>query len=321
MTSGPVQQGSDEWLAQRRGKITGSRIGAVLGLNPYQSREDVMRDMVREWWGAESEFQGNEATDWGTFMEPAARAFYENLKGVSVFETDSVEHPEHEFLAASPDGIVGFEGSAEFKCPYYARRPYTLDQKAYYRAQIQLCLACCQLEWCDFLVYYDPETYKGPGEHYHLEREHRDPEWLDANMPVLKEFYEEFLVYAGSKRKSAKFLRDASEKSAEPILDDPRLEELERLLSEQKELKAQLAPVTTRISILREAVIEEHGSCTNGRVRVMRVEKRGQVDYQGVVEAISEVPEIKASIGDLDSWRKDTTYAFKASLIDKKEAK
>ena len=46
-------QGTDEWLADRVGIMTGSRIGAVLGHNPHKTRDALMREMVREALGLE----------------------------------------------------------------------------------------------------------------------------------------------------------------------------------------------------------------------------------------------------------------------------
>ena len=67
-----IEQRSEEWFKQRIGKITGSRVGAILGLSPFQKASDVMRAMVREYHGAESEFKGNSATMYGVANEDAA---------------------------------------------------------------------------------------------------------------------------------------------------------------------------------------------------------------------------------------------------------
>ena len=76
-------QGTEEWFGQRIGKITASKVGAILGLSPFHKRDDVMRSMVREWNGALSEFVGNVATEYGVFNEPMARHDYQ-------LETDSI---------------------------------------------------------------------------------------------------------------------------------------------------------------------------------------------------------------------------------------
>ena len=62
-------QRSKEWFEKRKGLITGSSVGAILGVNPWRTPADVMRSMVREYHGAESEFKGNIATEYGTLKQ------------------------------------------------------------------------------------------------------------------------------------------------------------------------------------------------------------------------------------------------------------
>ena len=52
-----MEQRSTEWFAARKGRVTGSSVGAILGLSPFMSPDDVMRRMVRERNGAASEFK------------------------------------------------------------------------------------------------------------------------------------------------------------------------------------------------------------------------------------------------------------------------
>jgi len=57
-----MEQRSPQWFKAREGRVTGSSVGAILGLSPFMAPDDVMRRMVREYHGAEAEFQGNSAT-------------------------------------------------------------------------------------------------------------------------------------------------------------------------------------------------------------------------------------------------------------------
>ena len=66
---------------RRTGKITGSRVAAILGLSPYSKRADVMREMIREHYGVETEFKGNIATEHGQRHEQDAIAWYEAQTG------------------------------------------------------------------------------------------------------------------------------------------------------------------------------------------------------------------------------------------------
>lgn len=60
-----VAQKSAAWHESRKMRITGSRVGAILGLSPWQKPDAVLREMVREHHGAEREFSGNIATEHG----------------------------------------------------------------------------------------------------------------------------------------------------------------------------------------------------------------------------------------------------------------
>ena len=65
-------------------------------------------------------------------MEDIARDYYEYHTGNEVTETGLIVHPTHQFLAASPDGLIGLDGCIEIKCPYpkYNKEPYSIfDEK------------------------------------------------------------------------------------------------------------------------------------------------------------------------------------------------
>jgi putative phage-type endonuclease len=168
----------------RVGRITGSRVGAILGLNPYSSRSDVLREMVREHFGAPREFTGNDATRYGEAKEPEVLALYEAREGVMTYGADSVVHPVHDFLAVTPDGLVEADGMVECKAPY--RGNYThWREKPYYEAQMRLQLECAQRKWCDFAVLQRDGTL-------HVSRLEHDPTWLPSVLPTLEAFMADY---------------------------------------------------------------------------------------------------------------------------------
>ena len=79
-------QRSQQWHEARKSKITGSVSGAILSLNPYMAPEAVMRRLVRDFHGQESEFTGNIATEYGQNHEPLALLGYINKTGNAVDE-------------------------------------------------------------------------------------------------------------------------------------------------------------------------------------------------------------------------------------------
>lgn len=182
----------------RAGRITASRVPAILGLSPYQSRNDVLREMVREAYGADREFVGNVATEYGQRHEPDALHAYERLHGVMTFGGgDFVIHPDHDWLGCTPDGLVGDDGIVECKAPY--RASYThIDERQDYMAQVQFQLACTGRQWCDFVVWYPHET--------NVSQAMADPDWLPANMPALEAFRADYLAAIASEETAAPFL-------------------------------------------------------------------------------------------------------------------
>ena len=103
-------QGSPEWHLARAGKIKASVCAALEGKHPYMKPADLVRQEVRALAGSESEFTMVPAVAHGQNMEDHARIFLEKLQGYTVEETGLVIHPKYDFIAASPDGLIGLDG-------------------------------------------------------------------------------------------------------------------------------------------------------------------------------------------------------------------
>jgi putative phage-type endonuclease len=169
----------------RVGRITGSRVGAILGLNPYSKPADVLREMVREACGAPREFTGNEATEYGKAKEPEALALYESQRGVMTYGGDDcIVHPTFGFLAVTPDGLVDADGMVECKAPYRGNYTHWTD-KPYYTAQMRLQTETGQREWCDFVVL-------DRSGQLHISRMTHDPKWLPSVMGQLEGFMADY---------------------------------------------------------------------------------------------------------------------------------
>ena len=149
------EQRTPEWFAQRKGKITGSAAGAALGLNPYMTRMQLIRRMVREAHGLDNEFNGNIATEYGSLHEPLAQMEFVTKHGYAVHEVGFYVHPDYSWIGASPDGIfennMGEQCILEIKCPFGLRNDLTpqfktIEQQPHYYAQLQLEMACTGLK-------------------------------------------------------------------------------------------------------------------------------------------------------------------------------
>jgi putative phage-type endonuclease len=157
-----IVQGSSEWLAERLGKVTASRICDLMARTKSgysASRANYMAELVCERLTRNpTPFFVNDAMRHGTDQEPFARQAYERAFGVDVLETGFVPHPELDMAGASPDGLIGLDGLLEVKCPNTATHLDTLDGAPIaekYVLQMQFQMACTGRDWCDF-ASFDP---------------------------------------------------------------------------------------------------------------------------------------------------------------------
>lgn len=266
-------QRTPAWHEARKNRVTGSIAGAILGLSPYMTRDDVMRAMVRAHHGAETEFKGNVATEWGTAMEPMAIGEFEMTYGESVKAMPFV--PYDDWLGASPDGRVSDGKGIEVKCPYGLRNDpvpvfKTVDEQPHYHAQMQIEMLCCGWE---SLWFYQWSPH---GSHRVLV--HKDQDWLDDNLPRLRQFHAEFLHEAANNAEEHLSPRRA-------IIDTPaahmaiaeydQLSEAIDLATERKkELLAEIA-----------AMAGDRDALVAGR-KLTLVKKEGAVSYAKALKAL-----------------------------------
>ena len=157
-----IIQGTDEWKAVRCGRVTASRVADVVAKTKTgfgASRGNYMAELIAErLTGETADSYTNAAMQWGTDMEPQARAEYEFAANVTVTEIGFVEHPSIAMTGASPDGLVGDDGMVEIKCPNTSTHIDTLLTGTVfgkYDTQMQWQMACAGRMWCDF-VSFDP---------------------------------------------------------------------------------------------------------------------------------------------------------------------
>ena len=153
-------QRSDDWHAQRCGKVTASRI-KDMGAKPTKGKQynaltlTILSERIT---GVQEESKPNTLMQWGIDQEPFAVIAYENETGAFVLDVGLVDHPAIKMSGASPDGLVGKEGQLEIKCPSTTTHLNTIlaqEVPAEHIPQITWQLACTRREWCDF-VSYDP---------------------------------------------------------------------------------------------------------------------------------------------------------------------
>ena len=144
-----LQQRTPEWFKARRGKLTASTMGSVLGWSPWQKPAqlyDTLKGLRK--------FEGNVATRYGTDNEVNGVAEYTIMTGRQVDQTGLHLHKVINFIAGSPDGLVGSDGMIEVKCPY--NRKLHTQLPLHYYPQINALLEITGRKWCDY-VCWTPE--------------------------------------------------------------------------------------------------------------------------------------------------------------------
>ena len=145
-----MKPGSQQYKEATKSLLTASAFGAAIGLNPYQSRQQLWRIKT----GREV-FEGNPNTDYGERSEKYAIAKYEAITGELVEKARFCTNPNYPTFGATPDGFVGGR-LLEAKCPVsglYKQIP------VYYLAQMVGQMEIADTDVCDFIAW-EPEDYK-----------------------------------------------------------------------------------------------------------------------------------------------------------------
>ena len=187
-----IEQGSQEWLALRAGKVTASKVSDVMSAITTAGYRNYLADLVVErLTGNKTESFTNAAMQWGVDQEPLARAEYEVKTGNFVDQIAFAEHPTIADFGCSPDGLVENDGLIEIKCPNTATHiDYVMQDKVptKYIPQIQCQLAVTGRKWCDF-VSFDPRLPDGL--QILIVRLERDDEYIEKLQDRVVKFLDE----------------------------------------------------------------------------------------------------------------------------------
>ena len=183
-----VEQGTQEWLNQRKQFLTASDGAAVLGQNPYSSRKDVFNNKI----GKGRPFSGGRACAHGHKYEPVAAHEFCKRTGKSMVHCGLVPHPSLSWLAGSPDGITLDGCLVEIKCPM-SREIDLAAPPSYYIAQVQILMDVLDLPHCHFVEFRPSDEWH---EMQYVQHEvPRDRDWFAKNSPIMEAFMQEVYAY------------------------------------------------------------------------------------------------------------------------------
>lgn len=158
-----IVQGTGQWLAQRVGKLTASRMADAMAVlkngKPGAARAALIKELLAE------RITGDAVPHFvSTFMkhglefEPVAKDEYEEASGEILIPCGFVEHPTIANFGATPDALRGADGVAEIKCPQTSTHIEWIlagEVPEQHRPQILAQLACTGREHALF-ISFDP---------------------------------------------------------------------------------------------------------------------------------------------------------------------
>lgn len=154
------EQGSEQWLAVRKGCITGSRFkdcrDKLKSGGPSKACIAYAQDTARERAGgsAPAKFQ-NAAMRVGTEQEPRARMAYERITGNLVEEVGFFT-TEDGMFGLSPDGLIDSDGVLEIKTMVSSDTLFTAVANGDVSAYMDQCLGYLWLlgrKWVDLVLW------------------------------------------------------------------------------------------------------------------------------------------------------------------------
>ena len=193
-----LEQGTEEWLKIRLGKVTASGVADVLaktksGISASRGNY-LIKLAIQRVTGVVEEGFTNDAMQWGIDNEAQARVAYEVVSGNFVDQIGFVEHPSIKWFGCSPDGLVNSDGLVEIKCPNSATHwSYIKDDgpPTKYYIQMQAQMACTGRSWCDF-VSFDPRMPERS--RLFIKRVMRENDYIAEMEAEVKKFLDEVAV-------------------------------------------------------------------------------------------------------------------------------
>jgi putative phage-type endonuclease len=275
-------QGSNEWIALRKTKVTASDAAVIMGMNPWKTPYILWQEKL----DLVPPTEINEAMQRGIDLEPIARDLF-NLKMGMEFEPAVVFHENYDWMMASLDGISFLGSIVEIKCPGEKTHAIALNGKIpeYYYPQVQHQIACADTQ---FAYYFSFDGIDGV-----MVGIDRDQAFIDAYIPKAREFYECII------NKTPPTLTEK-----DYIYRDDDI--WTHTASKWRRIKDQISQYEDKEKELRDELIKMSGGANvmgNG-IKLSKIYRKGNIDY-------SQIPEIQGI--DVEKYRKSGVEFWKIS--------
>lgn len=203
-----LEQGTPEWFAMRKGRITGSKFkdarDRLKNGNPSSKCALYAADVARERCGGKAgEVFQNAAMRFGSEQEPLARAAYEQATGNVVFEVGFITDTEG-YFGISPDGLIDDDGVLEIKTMVSSDTLFTALVDGDISAYIDQCTGYHWMlgrQWVDLVLWAPDLAHLGLA--MKIIRIERDQSAIDALEADLLKFLDLVRLNESKLRKAA----------------------------------------------------------------------------------------------------------------------
>ena len=237
---GDFAPGSEEWLGLRKQGITGTDVGTLLGVNPYESAFALYHKKLGL---IDDHVPDNNRMKLGRFLEtPLLEMFQDNHPELTIVQVGTYRNRERKWQIANPDALA-YDGDKLYIVEVKTSRQYWDEIPPHYKAQV---LHYCDVFDADGIMFVTLEG--GDYKEYTLDR---DQEAIEIQRGLSETFWEENLAneivpdWDGSES-TYNAVRELSEPSEEGSIDLGDLgvhlvnkqSELDRVQEELNELKS-----------------------------------------------------------------------------------
>lgn len=227
----------------------------------------------------------------GIEMEESARKCFEQKMGVSVF-AKNLEHPKHNFMTASLDGIdMDGKIAVEIKCGGAKSYQFVEENKKvpdHYYPQVQHQMEVAGLKGMYFFAFNGSDGI--------ILEVQKDEKFIEEMIEEEKKFWHCILEMEPPKLTERDYVNMEADKSWEIVA------------KEWKELEEKISELEAREKVLREQLIElaQDKNAQGQGVKLTRSLSRGLVDYD-------KIPELQSVNKEL--YRKKSFYKYRLSAI------
>jgi len=269
--SNEVIQGTDEWLALRKTKITATDASVIMGVSPWKTKIQLYNEKISQ---NDNTFV-NESMQRGLDLEPIARDLFNIQTGIKMNPTVVIK----DWAMASLDGISSCgQFIVEIKCPGHKDHAISLEGKIpdQYYPQIQHQMYVTDLQ---FAYYYSFDGIEGV-----IVIVKRDDEYIAKMVEEEKKFYECLINKIPPESNQDNFI-ERNDDLWEEYASQWKLvtESIKELEIEEEKLRKKLI------------FLSGESNSKGAGISLCQIQRKGNIDY-------SKIPELKTL--NLDLYRK-----------------